>query len=201
MALTKFDIASSALIMIGASPVASFTAPDSAEQQACALLYQSCVDHWLSLYPWRFASRTTELSKRPESPPPTEWQSTYIAPSGFKAIQKVVTGPGNIHQPSLPFDRFENEIRTNYTGTEKLWCIHTYEPPISYWPGYFVQLIEYGLAHKLSFAISGKLDLQADLAKSVELYFRLAKNADSRQQTTRKLPLRGRGSIMEARRF
>ena len=78
--------------------------------------------------------------------------------------------------------------------------MHTYEPPIAWWPGYFVQLVEVALAEKLAFAISGKLDLQAGLAKTTAEYFRLAKNADSRQQTSRRFKLSGRRSIMEVRR-
>jgi hypothetical protein len=43
---------------------------------------------------------------------------------------------------TLIFDRFENKIYCNASETQEVWCVHTYEPPIAWWPGYFVALIE-----------------------------------------------------------
>jgi len=196
MALTRFDIASSALVMIGANPVSSFSSSGSTEEIACHHLYQSCVDHWLSLYPWRFASRTRQLSRR--SPDPgTLWQAAYSVPEDFKAIQAVRTDRNG---GDIEFDRFEDTIVCNAGVNQVVWCVHTCEPPTVWWPGYFVQLIEVALAGKLAFVMSAKLDLKLDLEKTVDTYFRLAKNADSRQQTSRRFKLTGRRSIMEARR-
>jgi hypothetical protein len=203
MALTKFDIASAALVMIGAQPVASFGDDGSvlAEQVACHHLYQPTVDHWLSLYPWRFASRQTQMSRAPanaEDPnKPVGWQAVYTVPRDMKALQGIRL---NSDGRDILFDRFENRVYCNASETDAVYAVHTYEPPIAWWPGYFVQLIEAGLAHKLSFAITGKLDLALDLGKTVEGTFRLAKNADSRQQTTRRFKVSGPRSILSARR-
>ena len=196
MALTKFDVASAALVLIGAAPVSSFDSPVSAEEIACHHLYQTCVDHWLSLYPWRFATRTTQLS-RSVVPPDTQWRAAYIEPPGIKALQAIRI---DLQGSDLPFDRFENKVLIDAVETQTVWAVHTYEPPITWWPGYFMALVEVALAAKLAFALSAKLDLKAGLEKEVETYFRLAKNADSRQQTTRKFKLTARRSIMEARR-
>jgi hypothetical protein len=196
VALTKFEIASSAMIMIGANPVSSFSSAGTAEEIACYHLYQSCIDHWLSLFPWRFASRTTQMNPGPPSPE-GKWQRAFVQPTGMKALQAITidrSGHG------IPFDRFENLILCNAGDTQAVYAVHTYEPPIAWWPGYFVALAEQALAAKFAFAMSAKLDLRVDLEKSVETYFRLAKNADSRQQTTRRFPVSGRRSIMEARR-
>lgn len=196
MALTKFDIASAALVIIGANPVASFDSAGTTEQIACHHLYQTCVDHWLSLYPWRFATRTLQMP-RASLPPDTQWRAAYVAPSGMKAMQAIRL---NADGPDMPFDRFENLVLCDASDTSVVWAVHTHEPPIAWWPGYFVQLVEIALAEKLSFAISGKLDLQLGLSKTVDMYFRLAKNADSRQQTTRRFKVAGRGSILQIRR-
>jgi hypothetical protein len=196
MALTKYDIASSALVMIGANPVASFDAAGSTEQVACFHLYQTCVDHWISLFPWRFASKTTQLA-RDSIKPPTQWQASYVQPSGMKAMQAIrVDLDGN----DIPYDRFENKIYCNAGDTQPVYCVHTYEPPIAWWPGYFVSLVEVAFAGKLSFALSGKLDLQKALSTATDDAFRFAKNADSRQQTSRRFKVTGRNSIMEFRR-
>ena len=196
MALTKFDIASSALVMIGANPVSSFSSSGSTEEIACHHLYQSCVDHWLSLYPWRFASRTSQLPRH-HYQPDTLWSAAYTVPPDMKAIQAIRL---DRHGGDIEFDRFEDTVLCNASASQVVWCVHTYEPPIAWWPGYFVQLVEVALAGKLAFVMSAKLDLKLDLEKTVDTYFRLAKNADSRQQTSRRFKLTGRRSIMEARR-
>jgi hypothetical protein len=196
MALTKFDIASASLVMIGANPVSAFNAAGSAEEIACFHLWQSCVDGILSVFPWRFATRTTQLAREPVKPP-TLWQASYVQPSGMKAMQAIrLDQNGN----DVPYDRFENKILCNAGETQAVYCVHTYEPPIAWWPGYFVSLVEITFATRLSFAIAGKLDLRDDLEKAAEKAFLMAKNADSRQQTSRRFKVDGRRSIMEARR-
>ena len=198
MALTKFEVASSALIMVGANAVTTFSnaVNASTEQKVCYHLWQSCIDHWLSLHSWRFATKTVQMS-RLASTPTTLWKAAYQQPADMKAMQAIrLNESGN----DTPYDRFENQILCNATDTDKVYCVFTYEPPIQWWPGYFIQLIELGFAHKLSFALTGKLDLRSGLEESTEVQFRVAKNADSKQQTTRRLKVAGRRSILEARR-
>lgn len=196
MALTKFDIASAALVAIGAEPVASFDSAGSAEEIACFHLYQPAVDHYLSIHPWRFATRTTQMP-RDAAEPPTGWLASYTAPSDMKALQAIRINRWEIDRP---FDRFENHIFVNASETDAVYAVHTYEPPIAWWPGYFVELVQTGLAARFAFAIAGKLDLQDGLNKAAEYQLRVARNADSRQQTTRRFKVDGRRSIMQARR-
>jgi hypothetical protein len=196
MALTKFEIASASLVLVGANPVTSFSATGSTEEKVCFYLWQSCVDHYLSLHPWRFATRTEQMS-RVATPPSTKWQAAYIQPTGMKAMQAIRL---NQSGTDLDYDRFENLILCNATETDLVYCVHTYEPPIAWWPGYFVHLMEIGFAIKLSFPLSAKLDLKDNLEKEAEIALRLGKNRDSAQQTTRKFKTDGRRSILEARR-
>jgi hypothetical protein len=200
MALTKFDVASSALVMLGANPVSSFDSSGTTEEIACHHLYQSAIDNLLSLYPWRFATRSLQMSRDHENDDnplkPVGWQAVYTVPSDMRAMQTIRL---NKDGRDIPYDRFENKVFCNAVATDAVYAIYTYEPPVAWWPGYFTELAEVGVAGKLAFALSGKLDLRVDLEKLFEVKFRLAKNADSRQQTTRKFKLRGRNSIMEAR--
>ncbi len=199
MASTKYDVASSALILIGANPVTSFANDDgaSAEEQACYHLYQSVLDRWLSLYDWRFAMKEVQLSLNVTPPISAAWQYTYNVPAGFKKMRNVVlisSGHG------IEYDRFENMVYCNYGSSNPIAGQFTYEPSPAFWPGYFVSLMESALANRFAFALAGKIDLKKDFASDTELEFRLAKSADSQQQTSRRFNMRGRGSIMEARR-
>lgn len=198
MAATKYEVASTALVLIGAEPVSSFgNAEDStAEQIICYHVYQSTLDQWLSLYPWRFATKTVQLSRVVDAPNVTEYSAAYTEPTGQKAIWNVTDAHGNPQE----YDRMDGQIRINWPADQNLYCEHTYEPAVSTWPGYFTALIETALANRFAFGLAGKIDLKKDVAGDVETFFRLAKNADARQQTAKKLPLRGRGTLIEGRR-
>ena len=72
MAYTKYTLASAALTSIGANPVVRFASTGNAETVACFYHWQPNVDHWLSIYPWRFATteRTLQIiSYDPLGPP------------------------------------------------------------------------------------------------------------------------------------
>jgi len=195
MALTKYDICSAALVMIGTEPIASFV-DGTTEAKACGLFYQPTLDNILSLYPWRFASKTAEINRDAEAPG-TRWQASYTLPADFKAVQAVMT---DVNGTPIPFDRFENKVMCDAGAAQEVWCVYTYDAPIAWWPGYFQTIVETGLAMRLAFAIAGKLDLRSELEKAFETLMRYGRNADSRQQTTRKFRVDGRRSIMEARR-
>lgn len=198
MASTKYDIASSALVLIGAEPVSSFGNTDSSttEQKACYHLYQSCLDFWLSVHSWHFAEKTLELNREVAAPASPRWTAKYAKPSGMKKLIAVLDAAGNPIEYVI-----EGEyILTNTAEGNSIYALYTYEPSVGLWPGYFVQLMEYGLASKLTFALSGKIDLKKDLSNDVQYQFRLAKSEDAKQQTAQRIRLDGRGSIMEARR-
>jgi hypothetical protein len=196
MAQTKYTIASSALVMIGANPVSSFKPTGTTETIACYYTWQACVDHWLSLYPWRFATTEATLTRVTSARNyPGPYKNYYAVPANMKAVQKLL-----VNDQPAEFDRERNYIFVNAELSQPVRLIYTFEPSISIWPGYFVSLIEMAMAERLSFALSAKLDLKTDLAKQIENLFRLARNRDSVQQTTRKFRLTGRRSIMEARR-
>jgi hypothetical protein len=199
---TPYAIASSALVMLGANPVASFAATGTAETIACFYTWQPVVDHYLSLYPWRFASKLALLARltahidaeKPEGRPGL-YPLAYALPSDLKKINKVI-----VNDHPIQYDRERMSIMCDGAKDQRVFCEYIYEPPIAFWPGYFVSLIEAAMMHRLSFALSAKLDLKKDVRTDIEKLFLLARSADSQQQTSRKLRLTGRGSIMEARR-
>ena len=196
MASTKFDIASAALMLVGASPVSSFSASGTASQKALNLIYDSTLDNWLEIYNWHFATKTTLMS-RIGTAPNTIWSAAYTAPTGMKSLQNVVSG--SVGTPIL-YDRFENEIHCNAGAAEEVYAVHTYEPSVSEWPGFFVKIMEYALAQQLSISLVAKLDMAKVYGDMLDYQYRTAKATDSKQQTTKKLRTSGRGSIMAARR-
>lgn len=193
MTVTKFDICTNALLQIGAKAITDF-AGGTRESTVCGAIYQTTVDGWLEMYPWRFATKQVTLSRNVTAPD-HYWDAKYSEPGDMLALQGVFVGT----QP-IEYDRFENEIYCNASSTDTVYAVYTYSISETYWPNYFVNLIEVALMQKLSFALPAKLDLREALTDDVEKQFRMAKAADSRQQPSRILPTRGRGSIIEARR-
>jgi len=193
MALSAFDICSNALVQIGASAITDFEG-GSEESEVCSYLYQPTVDNWMSMYPWRFATRQKQLSRLSDEPD-MMWDAAYAQPDGMITLQAVQVSDVNV-----PFDRFENKIYCNATSADVVIATYTYSISEAYWPPYFVELIELALMHKLSFALPSKLDMKQLVKSDLEIQYRMAKAADQRQQSSRVLPMSGRGSIIEARR-
>lgn len=202
---TPFSIASSALVMLGANPVSSFKPTGTAETIACYYTWQPCVDHYLSLYPWRFATAQAMLSRLTtqafggqfELVPVPPFVAVYWNPTGMKHIQGLRAA--DTGQP-IQYERFGDVIHTKQAPEKGVMMTYSYEPPIAWWPGYFATLIEAAMMHRLSFALSAKLDLKREVKADIETLFRFARSADSQMQTTRKLRLDGPQSITAARR-
>lgn len=193
MAVSKFDICSNALLRIGAQAITDFDG-GSAESTAAAQFWQTTTDNWLTLHDWHFAG-TTALLSRLAVAPLQAWDAAYQQPAEAIKIRSV-----KVNDLPIPFDRFQDKIHCNALVTDSVYCDYTWAVQADYWPPYFVELMELALAKKFAFTLAAKLDLKSVLDSELDIQFRLAKNADARQQTTKKLRYDGRGSIMEARR-
>lgn len=193
MPRSRFDIASSALVAIGANAINSFD-DGTDEALAVAQFWDGTVENWLSLYPWRFATHTAQLSRISEAPT-SGWDAAYREPTDMLALHHV-----EINDEPIPYSRYRREIHCDASETDAVYAEYVYSADESIWPPYFATLIEHALQNRLAFALAGKLDLKADNKADMMEQFSLAKNADARQQTTRRLNMRGRGSLLAARR-
>ena len=172
MALTKFDICSTALRLIGAEAITDFSGTSS-ESTTASQFYQPTVDNWLSL----------------------AWDAAYSQPDGAIKIQNV-----KVDDIPIAYDRFRDKIHCNALLSDQVFCDYTWSIGCEYWPPYFTELVQMALAGKFAMALAAKLDFKTSFNGDIDTQFRLAKNADSRQQTAKRVNMRGRGSIFEARR-
>lgn len=193
MPLTKFDLCSNALMLIGASAITDF-AGGSAESSAAARLFQTTADNWLTLYDWQFATTTAQLSRLVDQPL-NMWDAIYQAPADALKIQNV-----KVNDEPISYDRFADKIHCNASASDIVHCDYTRTREVSDWPPYFVELIEAALAKKFSTVLAAKLDFKNSFDIDIDRQFRLAKNADARQQTAKRLRMNGPGSIIAARR-
>jgi len=193
MASTKFQICSTALMSIGASPITDFDG-GSTESEVAAQFYDTTVENWLSLYDWRFATTSAQLS-RVSSDPLSPWDAVYQQPADMLKLLSV-----KVTDLPIPYTRYLDKVHCNAVAANVVIADYIYNIACEYWPPYFRTLIEHALAQRFAITLAAKVDFKNVFVTDLELQFRLAKNADARQQTTRRLPLSGRGSILEARR-
>jgi hypothetical protein len=193
MPSTKFEICSTALMSIGANAITDF-AGGSTESAVAKQFYDTTVENWLSLYDWRFATTSVQLS-RVNTTPLSPWTSVYQQPADMLKLLSV-----KVTDLPIPFTRYLDKIHCNAVEANVVIADYMHSVACEYWPPYFRTLIEHALAQRFAIVLAGKVDFKNTVSQDLELQFKLARNADARQQTTRRLPLSGRGSILEARR-
>ena len=103
MAVTKIDIASRALIMIGANPISSFT-DGSTEALVVNNIYEEIVEATLTRHKWRFATGQKQLSLL-SAAPTGRYEYAYQIPASPLCLQ-IIAVTSNAH--AIPFSRYED---------------------------------------------------------------------------------------------
>lgn len=176
MALTKVQIISNAISLLGHAPIASLIDGDQmvvAAEQAFDMLYPAV----LAQNNWRFATQIQQLSMSIEVPP-KPWGAIYLLPAGWLKTIRVYP---NIYV----WDIYENsKIYAAYNG--EFWMEYVFSPDISKLPAHFVQYFVYEIAAYLALSSAERPDYYAPLeAKRVSAYAMCAAvEAQNRPQFT-----------------
>tara|TARA_R110000822_G_scaffold131449_2_gene268442 strand:- start:1159 stop:1779 length:621 start_codon:yes stop_codon:yes gene_type:complete len=141
---TKLSICSDSLIMLGASPLSSFSEGTDAAQ-ICDRLYEDIVDFALGLYPWSFSYKKVQLAREVDTPA-TEWKYQYVMPadligSGARAL--FTTSSPGARPVNEGWEIFGGKLLTNF---ETVYIDYQYHPSEDRIPTFFVQLLKYWLA-------------------------------------------------------
>jgi len=161
---TSIDIASKALLLIGESPISSFT-EDSTAALIAANLYEASYESLLTLHPWRFASTKAQLS-RLTAAPANEWKYAFQLPADFLVAQHIDTNNDN-------YQIYSDKL---YSDNTSIILDYTYKPDESYLPAYFTELLELRLASVFAIPIT-------ESATRGEYYATLAEKQMSRAKT------------------
>jgi len=160
---TKLSICSDSLIMLGASPLSSFSeGTDSA--QICDRLYDDTRDVVLQMYPWSFTYKKSQLA-RTTNTPTNEYQYEYTLPSdrlgsGVRAIYNS-SAVGAI--PIIAWEVFGTAVFTNETT---VYADYQFRPSEDIMPTYFVQLLKYWMSWHIAEAVTDQLT-KADYFKQI----------------------------------
>lgn len=177
--------ANRACLGAGVNTIISFTEGTS-EAIFCNEWYEIITESELSLYKWRFATKTVDLTTSLlTGEPDTKYNTRYQAPNDVLSVDTVLVG-----DTPIEYDRYQDQIHTNDTSGDTVVIKYRYRADESYWSPYFTLLVIYRLATMLSFSIARKDDVAASMKALADEHWRRAKTEDAQAQTNQKVSLR-----------
>ena len=152
---SKLSICSDALIMLGASPLSSFSEGTDAAQ-ICDRLYDNMLQQLLVKYPWSFTLKKTQLARLVDAPA-SEWTHAYALPadligSGARALFTTAS-PGASPQ-TTGWEVYSGQIFTDFTEVH---IDYQVQPDETVMPSYFVQLVKYYTAWHIAEAVTDQI--------------------------------------------
>jgi hypothetical protein len=151
---TKLSICSDALIMLGASPLSSFSEGTDAAQ-ICDRLYDDLKDSLIASYPWSWSFKKVQLA-RLTTTPVTEWKYEYALPgdtlSGVRAVFNASSA--GMRPIARGWEIIDNKLQTN---EEDIWIDYQASPLEATLPTYFVQLLKYAMAAEIAETVTDQI--------------------------------------------
>ena len=191
----RVSISNKACLGAGVNIITGFS-DGSTEAKFLTEWYELTVEAELSLYKWRFATKTENLSSSLlDITPDTRYDTAYQAPSDLLSVDTVL-----INDLPIEYDRHGDQIHMNNASGDNTVIKYRYRADETTWNPYFTLLVVYRLATMLSFSIARKDDVARSMKSLADEHWRKAKTEDAQAQTNRKVNLsrlkRGRqGSV------
>ena len=186
---TSLSICSDALLMLGASPISSFT-EGTDEANICNSLYPDIKNKTIASYPWSFSFKKVQLA-RLITTPTTEFKYEYALPSDMIGTpRKVFISSQEGAVPQREYRLSGGKLLSNYEAVyvDYQFAVEEYEMP-----HYFVQNMKYQLAWHLAMPITDQIE-KSDYWRQVAQgtpaengrggYMRQAMNIDGQGQPT-----------------
>jgi len=168
----------------GVNPITSFD-DTTAESIFCNEWYEVIVESELSLYKWRFATKTADLGSPIVGEPDTKYNVRYQLPNGVLSVDTVLVG-----EDPIEYDRYQDQIHTYDTANDTVIVKYRFRADETLWNPYFRQLVIYRLATMLAFSLARKDDIAASMKALADEHWRRAKTEDAQAQTNQKVNLR-----------
>jgi hypothetical protein len=151
---TDIKICSDALLMLGANPISSFT-EGTDESNICDRLYPDIKIRTLTMYPWSFSFKKTQLA-RLVTTPANEYKYEYQLPSDIIGRPNAVYDTDDVGAYSRrDYRLIGSKLLTDY---EVVYIDYQYNVPEYALPHYFVQLLKYEMVWHLALPITDQTD-------------------------------------------
>jgi len=183
MATTKIDICSTALVMIGANTITSFS-DDSTEATVCNTVYEDILKSALTRHRWRFATEQQQLSLLTAAPT-GRYAYAYQLPTSPELLQLITL---TVNDFVIPYERYGDKVYLdNYGSTSTVICDYIFRQDEGEFPPHFILALQYQLASLFAGSIARDSGMIKQFADMAERQYLVAKNIDSSERTTKTL--------------
>ena len=180
VANSAIDIASRALVLIGAEPITSFDS-SSTEALVATNMYEDTVRAMLSTARWRFATEQSVLNQLTDVPT-GRFDIAHQLPSNLLVLHGVT-----INDRLIEFTVYGDKVFSDSTTSDTLVADFTFRADEVDFPSYFSLALQYSLASIFATSIARDDRLMQLMETIANQLMAKARNIDAQQQTTRKL--------------
>jgi hypothetical protein len=180
VANSAIDIASRALVLIGAEPITSFDS-SSTEALVASNMYEDTVRAMLSTARWRFATEQSILNQLSDVPT-GRFDIAHQLPSNLLVLHGVT-----INDRLIEFTVYGDKVFSDSTTADTLVADFTFRAEEVNFPSYFSLALQYSLASIFATSIARDDRLMQLMETKANQLMAKARNIDAQQQTTRKL--------------
>lgn len=183
MAVTKVDIASRALVMIGSNPISSFN-DDTTEALVTNTIYEEVVESTLTRHNWRFATGQQQLSLLANAPT-GRFEYAYQIPANPECLKILAV---TVNDALIQYSRYEDKIYLDGFGSENAVIMdYIFRQSEDQFPPHFRLAVEYKLASIFGGSVARDAALVREFDQLSERQLLIAKNTDSQETTTKTL--------------
>ena len=180
VANSGIDIASRALVLIGAEPITSFDS-SSTEALVATNMYEDTVRAMLSTARWRFATEQAVLSQLSDVPT-GRFDIAHQLPSNLLVLHGIT-----VNDNLIEFTVYGDKVFSDSTTSDTLVADFTFRADEVDFPSYFSLALQYSLASIFATSIARDDRLMQLMETKANQLMAKARNIDAQQQTTRKL--------------
>ena len=180
VANSDIDIASRALVLIGAEPITSFTA-QSTEATVANAIYEDMVRTTLCSSRWRFATNQAELNLLTATPT-GRYDRAHQLPADLLMLHAVT-----VNDAVIEYNVYGDKVFSDSASSDSLIADYTFRAIEQDFPSYFTVALQFSLAAAFALGIARDEQLSSVLEGKGAQLLQQAKTLDSQQQTTRKL--------------
>mgnify|MGYP001319717605 CR=1 FL=1 len=180
VANSVIDIASRALVLIGAEPITSFDS-SSTEALVASNMYEDTVRATLATARWRFATEQAVLNQLTDTPT-GRFDIAHQLPSDLLILHAVT-----INDRLIEYTVYGDKVFSDSTTNDTLIADYTFRAEEVNFPSYFSLALQYSLASIFATSIARDDRLMQIMETKANMLMAKARNLDSQQQTTRRL--------------
>ena len=180
---SAIDIASRALVLIGAEPITSFDS-GSNEAVVASNMYEDVIRASLSSARWRFATEQAVLNQLTDTP------TGRFAIAHQLPADTIIVHTITVNDNLVDFTVYGDKVFSQQTSSDTLIADFTFRANENTFPSYFTLAVEYSLASIFATSIARDDRLMNMIETKAQQLMAKAKNLDPQQQTTRRLSTR-----------